>query len=329
MAKPSVFVTRKIPEAAARKLAEHAQVETWPEEAAPPYEVLLEKAQQVDGLFTLLTDRIDANLIVQAGPQLKVISQMAVGFDNIDAAAAARKGIPVGNTPGILTETTADFTWALLMAAARRVVEADKEVRAGIWRPWGPDVLTGVDVYGATIGIIGFGRIGQAVARRAKGFGMEILFNDPNCADGAGAETGAQCVGLDELLERSDFVTLHTYLSPETHHLMNRERMQKMRPTAILVNTARGPVVDPEALNWGLRNGVIAAAALDVTEPEPIPQDSPLLELDNIVICPHIASASKATRLRMAEMAVENLLAGLRGERLPHCANPSVYEKKI
>jgi glyoxylate reductase len=325
MSQPSVFVTRTIPEAAARKLSEQTQMEVWPEEAPPPYEVLVDRAAIVDGLFILLTDRIDARLIEGAGKNLKVISQMAVGFDNIDIAAATRKGIPVGNTPGILTETTADFTWALLMAAARRVVEGDKEVRAGIWRAWGPDVLTGVDLYGATLGIIGFGRIGQAIARRAKGFGMRILFSDPNCAQGAGAELGAECVSQEEVLAQSDFVTLHVYLSKETHHLMGREQLQKMKPTAILVNTARGPVVDPEALNWALRNGIIAAAALDVTEPEPIPRDSPLLELQNIIITPHIASASKATRLRMAEMAVENLLAGLKGEKLPHCANPQVY----
>jgi glyoxylate reductase len=322
---PPVFVTRAIPEQAARRLAEAASVETWPHESPPPYEVLLEQAGRVQGLFTLLTDRIDATLIEQAGPELKVISQMAVGFDNVDAVAATRRRIPVGNTPGVLTETTADFTWALLMAAARRVVEGDKEVRAGLWRPWGPDVLTGFDVHGATLGIVGFGRIGQAVARRAMGFGMRILYTDPRCDPQAEAETGAQCVDLDDLLAQADFVSLHTYLSPETHHLIGREQLQKMKPTAALVNTARGPIVDPQALAWALENHVIAAAALDVTEPEPIPRDSPLLKLDNIIITPHIASASKATRLRMAQMAVDNLLAGLRGERLPNCANPDVY----
>jgi glyoxylate reductase len=325
--KPRVFVTRTIPPAALNHLTGEAQAGVWPEEAPPPYTVLLEKISRVDGLFTLLTDRIDAGLIDQAGPNLKVISQMAVGYDNIDVAAATRHGIPVGNTPGILTETTADFTWALLMAAARRVAEGDHEVRQGIWRPWGPDVLTGVDLYGATLGIIGFGRIGQAVARRAKGFGMQVLFNDPNCAPEAGTDTVARCVSQEELLASSDFVSLHVYLSKETYHLIGRKQLAKMKPSAILVNTARGPVVDPEALNWALRNRVIAGAALDVTEPEPIPTDSPLLELKNIIITPHIASASKATRLRMAEMAVENLLAGLRGERLPNCINPQVYEK--
>lgn len=325
MPRPTVFVTREIPEPAARKLAEQANVETWGQQNPPPYEVLLEKTRQVEGILTLLTDRIDSALIEQAGPNLKVISQMAVGFDNIDISSATRKGIPVGNTPGVLTETTADFTWALLMAAARRVVEADKEVRNGIWRPWGPDVLTGFDVYGATLGIIGFGRIGQAVARRAKGFGMHILYNDLRRDTAAEAETGAQYAAMDELLALSDFVTLHTFLSQDTYHLIGREALQKMKNTAILINTARGPIVDPKALAWALENRVIAAAGLDVTEPEPIPPDDPLLKLDNIIITPHIASASKATRLRMAVMAVDNLLAGLRGERLPNCANPEVY----
>jgi glyoxylate reductase len=326
--KPSVFVTRKIPQAALEKLSQHALVEVWPEESAPPYDVLLEKASQVDGLLTLLTDRIDARLIEAAAPRLKVISQYAVGFDNIDARAATQNGIPVGNTPGVLTETTADFTWALLMAAARRVVEADKEVRAGVWRPWGPDVLTGYDVFGATIGIIGFGRIGQSVARRANGFNMRILYHDPNCGEAAGAELNAACVSLDELLAQSDFVTLHVYLSDATYHMIDRAALQKMKSTAVLVNTARGGVVDPDALVWALKEGIIAAAALDVTEPEPIPGDHPLLALQNLVIAPHIASASKATRERMAQIAVENIIAGIEGAALPHCANPEVYNSR-
>lgn len=324
MAEMTVFVTRMIPQPALDRLKEKAQVEVWQQEDPPPYELLLEKAARVDGMLTLLTDKIDSRLIESAGPRLKVISQMAVGFDNIDVAAATRKGIPVGNTPGVLTETTADFSWALLMAAARRVVEGDKEVRQGIWRAWGPDVLTGYDIYGATLGIVGFGRIGQAMARRARGFDMKILYHDPNCGEEAGAALGAECASMDDLLARSDFVTLHTYLSKETYHLIGREELKKMKPTVILVNTSRGPVVDPDALAWALENNIIAAAALDVTEPEPIPRDSPLLKLENIIICPHIASASKATRLRMAHMAVDNLIAGLEGKKLPNCANPEV-----
>ncbi len=326
MPQANVFVTRKVAQQALDRLAGKVQVEVWQQDDPSPYDVLLEKAAAVEGLLTLLTDKIDAN-VIERGKNLKVISQMAVGFDNIDTAAATRKGIPVGNTPGVLTETTADFSWALLMAAARRVVEGDKEVRAGIWRAWGPDVLTGYDVYGATLGIVGFGRIGLAMARRAKGFGMTILYTDPNCGKEAGAALGAECVDLDELLARADFVTLQTFLSQETYHLIGREQLQKMKRTAILVNTARGPVVDPEALAWALENQVIAGAALDVTEPEPIPRDSPLLKLDTIVIAPHIASASKATRLRMAQMSVDNLLAGLQGQKLPNCANPEVYKE--
>lgn len=324
MPQPSVFVTRKISETALKRLEGTVEVEVWPQDDPPPYPLLLEKSERVDGLLTLLTDRIDAPLI-EAARSLKVISQYAVGFDNIDIAAATRKGIPVGNTPGVLTETTADFAWTLMMAAARRLVEGDKEVRAGIWRPWGPDVLTGYDIYGATLGIVGFGRIGQAMARRANGFNMTILYSDPHCKPDAGAETGAECVEMDELLRRADFISLHPYLSKETYHMIGREQLQKMKSSAVLVNTSRGPVIDPEALAWALQNKVIAAAALDVTEPEPIPRDSPLLKLDNIIIAPHIASASKATRSRMADMAVENLLAGLKGEKLPYCANPEVY----
>ncbi len=321
---PTVFVTRKIAGPALARLRQYAQVEVWPEEAPPGREVLLAKAAQANALLTLLTDPVDAG-VIEVGKNLKVISQMAVGFDNIDTAAATQRKIPVGHTPGILTETTADFAFALLMASARRIVEADKEVREGIWRPWGPYVLTGVDIYGATLGIVGFGRIGQAMARRAKGFNMRILYNDPNCGEEAGRELGAQCVGLNELLAQSDFVSLHVYLSKETYHLIGRDQLQRMKPSGVLINTARGPVVDPDALAWALENKIIASAALDVTEPEPIPRDSPLLKLENIIIAPHIASASKATRDKMAEMAVDNAIAGLEGKRLPNCANPAVY----
>lgn len=327
MEKPFVFVTRKITASAIRRLEEAARLEVWPHEDPPPYSLLLERAKTADALLTLLTDKIDSHLIENAGERLKVISQMAVGFDNIDTAAATRRGIMVGNTPGVLTETTADFTWALMMAAARRVVESDKEVRAGVWRSWGPDVLTGFDIYQSTLGIIGFGRIGKAVARRAKGFDMRILYTDPDCGD-VDSELGAECASLEDLLKQSDFVTLHVYYSKETHHMIGREQLRMMKPTSILINTARGPVVDPEALHWALTNEIIAGAALDVTEPEPIPQNSPLLSLSNIIITPHIASASKATRERMAHIAVDNVLAGLAGERLLHCANPDVYRDR-
>lgn len=324
MTLPAVFITRKIAEPAIKKLTGVAQVEIWPQESPPPYDVLLEKARHVDGILTMLTDRIDSNLISHAGPNLKVISQLAVGFDNIDIKAATEKGVAVGNTPGALTETTADFAWALMMAAARRVVEGHNEVHSGVWQAWGPDVLTGYDVYGATLGIIGYGRIGQAVARRAKGFNMRVLYHGPSRKPAD--DTGAEYVSLDELLTQSDFVSLHTYLSKETYHLIDRDKLAKMKPTAILINTARGAVVDPEALAWAIQEKIISAAALDVTEPEPILQDSPLLKHSNIIITPHIGSASKATRARMADMAVENLIAGIRKERLPDCVNPHIYQ---
>lgn len=326
MNKPRVFVTRKLSPQVLAPLHDVAEVEIWPEDLTPPARsVLLEKVPHLEGLLTLLTDPMDATMIQALSPTCKVISQMAVGVDNIDLAAASARGIPVGHTPGVLTESCADFTWALLTAAARRVAEGDREVRHGIWRPWGPSVLLGADISGATLGIIGFGRIGQAVARRARGFGMRILYNDLQPNPAAEQELAASFVALDELLAQSDFISVHTFLSKETYHFIDREKLQKMNPAAILINTSRGPVVDPDALIWALQNHVIAGAALDVFEPEPIPADSPLLKLDNVVITPHIASASNHTRRRMAEIAVQNLLAGLRGERLPFCANPQVY----
>ncbi len=324
MNKPRVWLTRRIHPQGIEAIQRAAEVEIWPEETPPPHTALLEKASKVDAILTLLTDPVDSR-VIEAGSGLKVISQMAVGFDNIDIQAATRRGIPVGHTPGVLTETTADFTWALLMAAARRVVEADRQVRQGIWKPWGPDVLTGTDVYGAVLGIIGLGRIGKAVARRALGFGMKIAYFDRSRDENFEADTGCEFHPLDEVLARSDFVSLHIYYSPESHYLINREKLRLMKPTAILINTARGPVVDPDALLWALQTGVIAAAGLDVFDPEPIPLDHPVRRLDNVILTPHIASASVETRRRMAIMAAENLLAGLAGEKLPYCANPEVY----
>ena len=300
-------------------------VEVWQDPLPPRYEVLLEKVKGLAGLLCLLTDQIDANLMDALGPQIKVISQMAVGFDNIDVPAATARGIPIGNTPGVLTDTTADFAWALLMSAARRVVEGDKFTRAGKWKTWSPIDFLGPDITGATLGIIGFGRIGQGMAKRAQGFDMRILYYDTQRYPEAEQKYGAQFVDRDTLLRESDFVTLHTVLSPETYHLMDDARLKMMKPSGILINTSRGPVVDPAALYRALRNGVIAYAALDVTEPEPIQTDDPLLTLDNIIIAPHIASASFQTRNKMATMAAANLIAGLKGERLPNCVNPEVY----
>jgi lactate dehydrogenase-like 2-hydroxyacid dehydrogenase len=246
------------------------------------------------------------------------VSNYAVGFDNIDVAACTRRGVAVGNTPGVLTETTADLAWALLMAVARRLPEGDRYVRDGRWKTWGPLLLLGPDVHGATIGIVGFGRIGQAVARRARGFGMEILYHDVQpVPDEVTMPLGATYLPLEALLPRSDFVSLHVNLSELTRHLMNATTLALMKPTAILVNTSRGPVVDQHALAEALRDGTIAAAALDVTDPEPISMDDPLVGLDNCLIVPHIASASRATRGRMAAMAAANLLAGVRGDPLP------------
>ena len=320
----NVFVTRHLP-STLDPLRQIATVEVWPERQPPPYELLLEKAEHLDGLLCLLTDSIDQQLIA-AAPSLKVISQMAVGYDNIDIAAATARSIPVGHTPGVLTDATADFTWALLMAAARRVVAADRFVRTGQWQTWEPDLLLGATVAGATLGIIGLGRIGQAVARRARGFDMRILYTcRRRCSIEVEQALGAEFVSLEQLLEVSDFVTLHTPLSTTTHHLFCDREFERMKPSAILINTARGPIVDPDALHRALQSNQIAAAALDVTEPEPIPHDSPLLALDNLMIAPHIGSASHQARSKMAAMAIENLIAGLLGNCLPHCINPGIY----
>jgi glyoxylate reductase len=327
MARPKVFVSRVIPDEGLRRILEACDAEVWADELPPPRDALLRAIEGRDGVLTLLTDRVDDEFLDRAGPQLKVVSNFAVGFDNIEVAACTKRGIPVGNTPGVLTETTADLAWALLMAAARRLVEGDAYVRAGNWKTWGPMLLMGPDVHGATLGIIGFGRIGQAVARRARGFGMRVLYHDPRrVSPQVEAEYGAEYRTLEGILPEADFVSLHVDLRPETRGLINGERLGWMKPTAILVNTSRGPVVDSMALVEALRNGTIAAAALDVTDPEPLPADHPLVTLDNCLIVPHIASASRATRGKMAQMAAANLLAGVRGQRLPTPINPEVYD---
>lgn len=323
--RPRVFVSRRIPDAGLQPILEACEADVWPEELPPPRDELLRRVEGMDGLLSLLTDRIDDELLDRAGPQLRVVSNYAVGFDNVDVPACTARGIPVGNTPGVLTDTTADLAWALLMAAARRIGEGDRYVRADRWRTWGPMLLLGSDVHGATIGIVGFGRIGQAVARRANGFGMRILYHDlARAPEDVEHELGARFVDLDELLLESDFVSLHVNLTDVTRKLINRDRLATMKARAVLVNTSRGPVIDQAALFEALRDGVIGAAALDVTDPEPMRADDPLLTLDNCLVVPHIASASYATRGKMAEMAAANLLAGLRGERLPTSVNPEV-----
>ena len=323
MGQATVFVTRKLPPVTLERLAEHCRLEVWEDFLPPDYDVLHQKIKGLDALLCLLTDRVDAEIIAAAA-HLKVISNMAVGYDNIDVAAASQRGIPVGNTPGVLTETTADFAFALLMAVARRIPEAQAYIKAGHWKTWHPTVLSGQDIYGATLGIVGFGRIGQAVARRAGGFGMRILVHSGGHEDAVRA-IGAEKVSLADLLAQSDYVSLHVPLTEKTHHLIGAPELGMMKPTAILVNTARGAVVDSKALCDALRRGEILAAGLDVTEPEPIPPDDPLLALNNCVVVPHIASASTATRRKMAEMAVDNVIAGISGKPLPTCVNPQVY----
>jgi len=318
--KPKVYVTRQVPDEGITILQQECEVEVWGDELPIPRDVLIEKVAAIDGLYCLLTERIDAELL-DAAPRLRVISNMAVGYNNIDVAACTARRIPVGNTPGVLTDTTADFAFALLMSAARRIVEGADYVRAGRWKTWGPMLLMGQDVHSATLGIVGFGRIGQAVARRARGFDMRVLYYDAYVTDAA-PDLGATSVDMETLLAESDFVSLHVPLTEETHHLIGEKELRKLKSTAVLVNTARGGVVDPDGLYRALRDGQIACAALDVTEPEPIPADHPLLSLSNCIVAPHIASASVATRTKMAVIAARNMLAGLRGEAMPHCVNP-------
>lgn len=325
MSKPNVFVTRLIPEKGLEIVRDFCEVDLWPNELPPTRDELLQHVRGVDGLLCLLTDRIDGEVMDEAGSQLKVISNHAVGFDNIDVPAATARKIPVGNTPEVLTDATADFAFALMMAVARRIPEAERYVHAGKWKTWGPMLLLGVDLKGATLGLVGFGRIGKAMARRAAGFDMRVIYYDPNESQPS-ADLNAERVEFEALLHQSDFISLHTPLTPDTHHLIDSEAFSKMKPTAVLVNTSRGPVVDPEALYEALKEKLIFGAGLDVTEPEPVSMDSPLLRLDNIVIAPHVASASKSSRDMMAWMAAQNLVAGLKGERLPNCVNPQVYK---
>jgi glyoxylate reductase len=326
--KYKVFVTRAIPDEGLRAIREIADMKLWEDELPPPREILLKEVADADGLLSLLTDKVDAELM-DLNPRLRVVSNYAVGYDNINIPAATSRGIPVGNTPGVLTDTTADLAFALLMAAARRVVEGAVFVHEGRWKTWGPKLLTGIDVYRATLGIVGFGRIGQAMARRAHGFDMKVIYSDRFRREELEAAMGVEYVDLETLYRESDFISIHTDLNESTRHMFNAAAFAGMKRSAILINTARGPIVDPAALHDALSSGSIRAAALDVTDPEPIPLDSPLLNLPNCLVVPHIASASVATRARMAEMAAANLIAGLKGERLPTCVNPEVYERPI
>ncbi len=282
-------------------------------------EELLEAVRGVTGIFAHITDQIDGEVMDAAGDSLKVIAEFGVGYDNIDTAAANERNIAVGNTPGVLTETTADFAFALIQAAGRRLAESDRFVRRGGWKWFDPLDLLGLDINGSTLGIIGMGRIGSSVARRAVASGMRVIYYNRNRAN---EEHGAELAGsLDELLEESDFVTLHCPLTPETQGLISTDQLKKMQSHAVLINTARGPVVDTEALTAALSSGEIAYAALDVTDPEPIPTDHPLLKMENVTLLPHIASATVGTRRKMSEMTVDNILAVLRGELPPNCVN--------
>ena len=303
------FVTRALPGEGIARLAAAHEVDLWEEDRPVDREVLLVRAAAAEGLLCTLTDRIDAELM-DACPDLRAIANYAVGVDNIDLDAARSRGIPVGNTPGVLTETTADLAFALTLACARGLPGAEADVRAGRWTTWSPEGWLGRDVHGATLGIVGAGAIGTAVARRADGFGMEVLLN--------GSSPGGGRVELGELLERSDFVSIHCPLNDATRGLIGEPELRAMKETAILVNTARGAIVDAAALRRALEEGWIAAAGLDVTDPEPLPADDPLLGAPNLLVLPHIGSATHATREAMASLAVDNLLAGLAGEPMPH-----------
>ncbi|MGI9953260.1 D-glycerate dehydrogenase [Moorellaceae bacterium AZ2] len=325
MSQWKVYVTRPVPQPAIDLLAEHCEVEVNPEDRVLSKGELIEKIQGRDGVFCLLTDKIDAE-VMDAARGVKVFANMAVGYDNIDIQAATARGILVTNTPGVLTEATAEFAWALLFAVARRVVEADKFMRAGKYRAWGPMLMLGQEIHGKTLGVIGGGRIGTAFARRAKGFDLQVLYTDVQPNPQFEAETGGRFVDKDTLLRESDFVSIHVPLTPSTRHLIGERELKLMKKSAILINTSRGPVVDEAALVKALREGEIWGAGLDVfeREPEMVPG---LAELDNVVVCPHIASATWETRTAMATMAARNLLAALRGELPPQCVNPEAYKQ--
>lgn len=322
-----VYITRRIPEPGIEMIRKEHDVEVNPYDRVLTREELLQAVKGRDGILCLLTDKIDAEVFDAAGPQLKVVSNYAVGYDNIDVDEATKRGIVVTNTPGVLTETTADLAWALIMSVARRIVEADKFTRAGKYDGWAPMLFLGQDIYGKTLGIIGMGRIGQAVARRAKGFNMKVLYNDiRRIPEELEKELNATFASMDEVIENSDFISLHTYLSPETYHLINEEKLKRMKKTAYLINTSRGPVIDEATLVKALKEGWIAGAGLDVYEFEPklVPG---LAECENAVLLPHIASASVETRTKMATMAAENLIAVLAGRMPPNPVNPEVMKK--
>jgi glyoxylate reductase len=303
---PRVFVSRDLPFPALDRLRAEHDVDVWGERTPPPPDALRERAQQADALLTTVTERVDGDLF-DAAPSVRAVANLAVGTDNIDLDAAKERGIPVGNTPDVLTDATADIAFALLLAVARRIVEGDREVREGRWAPWHPSHMLGGDLADQTLGIVGWGRIGQAMARRGEGFGMKVMHSSRSSG-----------IPLDELLEQADYVSVHTPLTPETRHLIGAAELKRMKPTAYLINTSRGGTIDQVALREALEAGEIAGAGLDVTDPEPLPKDDPLLSAPNLTVVPHVGSATVRTRSRMADLAVDNLLAALAGEEMPH-----------
>jgi len=319
----TILITRRIPAAAMERIVAHCDahgwdLRQWDSDESMPRGELLEQVRGVEGLYCLITDRIDEALLAAAGPQLRVVSTMSVGYDHIDVAACAARGVAVGNTPGVLTDTTADLAIALLLATARRLPEAIDAVKQGAWPAWRPEWMTGADLFGSTVGVVGLGRIGAAVAKRLTGFDCRLLYTGPHPKPELSAPLCVSYVSMDELLVESDFVSIHCPLNRATEHLFDAGAFRKMKPTAALINTSRGGVVDQEALYAALASGEIWAAGLDVTTPEPLPPDHPLLTLPNCVVTPHIGSASIATRRKMALIAADNLLAGVAGEPLPH-----------
>jgi lactate dehydrogenase-like 2-hydroxyacid dehydrogenase len=323
---PLVLVTHMLPEGWLDLLSGHCRLIIGPQDANSLTHKLTLKLGEADGIYCLLTIQVGEELLSRA-PQLRVVSNMAVGVDNIDIQACTRRGIPVGHTPGVLTDGTADLTMSILLGAARRIIEASQDARQGRWKTWSPTGWLGADLHGATLGIVGMGKIGQAVAERSRGFGVRLVYSDPHPRTEEERQFGMTRLDLTELFHQSDFISIHVPLTPETRHLVNETTLRLMKPSAVLVNTSRGPVVDTVALTRALQEGWIAAAALDVTDPEPLPPDHTLYSLRNCLIVPHIGSATWNTRRKMAERACENLLAGLGGVRLPYCVNPEVYEK--
>ena len=324
MSRPKVFVARRIPDEGLDRITAVADVDVWPDRLPPPAAILRERVAGCEGLVSLLTDRVDAALL-EAAPRLRVVSNFAVGFNNVDVAACTASGVCVGNTPGVLTDATADIAVTLLLAAARRLGESATDAREGRWITWEPLGWLGQDLSGRTLGIVGMGRIGAATARRLHhGWGMKVLYTSRTPKPGVEEELQATRVELDRLLAESDFVSVHADLNPSTNGLFGTAEFRKMKRTAVFVNTSRGPLVDQVALAEALRSGTIFAAGLDVTDPEPLPSDHELFQLSNCVIAPHIASATVGTRNAMARLCAENLLAGLRGEPLPHWVNPAV-----